>query len=329
MGRCRFSALLVAAMTLAAGVSTLSAQESAADFPSRNIDLIVPFPAGGTADIIARFAAQGVSEAWNRPIVLQNKAGATGAIASEFVANAPGDGYTLLLATSSTHTVNAAFRKDLPFDPVKHFAPVTLFVVVPNVLVINPNKVPVHTVAEFIAHLKANPGKLNFGSSGIGGTSHFAGELFSLMTGTKMTHVPYRGSAPALNDLVAGNIDLVIDNISTVWPQVQQGRLRALGIANPQRSPLAPGVPAIAETVPGYEAVSWNGLVAPIATPEPIVRKLSQAFGAAMRKPDVVKKIEELGSTVAPNTPDEFKTFIDEDLARWVRVARESNLTSK
>ena len=219
-------------------------------------------------------------------MVIQNKAGATGAIGSEYVARATPDGYTLLLATGSTHAVLPAYRTDLPYDTVTSFAPATLVAIIPNMLVVNPKKVPVSTVAELIKYLKEHPGKLNFASSGPGSSLHFAGELFKLMTHTEMTHVAYRGSAPALNDLLTGNVDLIFDNMPVVWPQVQQGNLRALGVASLDRTPLAPDIPAIAETLPGFEAVSWVGIVAPAGTPPTIVDKISQAFGAAVSRPD-------------------------------------------
>jgi tripartite-type tricarboxylate transporter receptor subunit TctC len=323
---------IVAIAIATAAVSWLpaaKAQEAAASYPSKAVEIVVPFAAGGTADIMARFAAKGLAEAWGKPVVVQNKAGATGAIAAEFVARAPADGYTLLFATGSTHTVNPAYRTDLTFHPVTSFTPLARIAVVPNVLVVNPQKVPVNSVAEFIAFLKARPGAINFGSSGSGGASHFAGELFGLMTETKMTHVPYRGTAPAVADLVAGNIDVVIDNISSVWPQVQQGSLRALGIATLQRSPIAPDLPTIAETVPGFEAVSWNGFVGPANMPPAIARKISDAIVAAVKAPDVTKKIEELGASAATSPGPDFAKFVGEDLARWTRVARERNLSSK
>jgi tripartite-type tricarboxylate transporter receptor subunit TctC len=305
----------------------LPAQEQA--YPSRQIEFIVPFPAGGGADVSARMVAQFASESLGQPIVIQNKAGATGAIGSEYVARAAPDGYTLLLATGSTHAVLPAYRNDLPYDTVTSFAPATLVAIIPNMLVVNPKKVPVASIAELIRYLKDNPGKLNFASSGPGSSIHFAGELFKLMTRTEMTHVPYRGSAPALSDLLAGNVDLIFDNMPVVWPQAQQGHLRALGIATLQRSPLAPGVPAIAETLPGFEAVSWVGIVAPAGTPPAIVDKISQAFGAAVLRPDVGSRFKELGFTPAQNKPAEFTQFIKDDRAKWQRVAREANLSAK
>lgn len=328
MPRRSWPMLLVVGGVLA-NAGALTAQESADSFPSKNVEFVVPFAAGGTADVIARLAAQGVSDAWGKSVIVQNRTGATGAIAGAYVAQAPADGYTLLMATGSTHTVNPSFRKDLPFDPIKSFTPLARIVVVANVLVVNPTKVPVKTVGEFIDYLKANPGKLNFGSSGLGSSSHFAGELFALMTRTKMTHVPYRGTAPALADLIAGNIDVLIDNISSVWPQVQQGTLRAIAIASPQRSPIALDLPTIAESLPGFQAVSWNGIVGPMGMPQPIVEKISHAFIAAMKNPQVTKRIEDLGASVATSPPSEFKAFIKEDLDRWSRVARESNIFAK
>jgi tripartite-type tricarboxylate transporter receptor subunit TctC len=315
----------VAAM-LAAGLP-LAAQEQ--QYPSRQIELVVPFPAGGGADVAARMVAQIAGDSLGQPVVIQNKGGATGAIGSEYVARATPDGYTLLLATGSTHAVLPAYRTDLPYDTVTSFAPATLVAMIPNMLVVNPKKVPVASVAELIKYLKDNPGKLNFASSGPGSSIHFAGELFKLMTKTEMTHVSYRGSAPALTDLLAGSVDLIFDNMPVVWPQVQQGNLRALGVATLERTPLAPQVPAIAETLPGFEAVSWVGIVAPSGTPAAIVDKISQAFGAAVLRPEIVSRFQELGYTPTRNTPAAFTQFIRDDRAKWQRVAREANLSAK
>jgi tripartite-type tricarboxylate transporter receptor subunit TctC len=299
-----------------------------ASYPARQIELVVPFPAGGGADVSARMVAQIAGESLGQPIVIQNKGGATGAIGSEYVARATPDGYTILLATGSTHAVLPAYRSDLPYDTVTSFAPATLVAIIPNMLVVS-KKVPAATVAELIAYARANPGKLNYASSGPGSSLHFAGELFKLMTSTDMTHIAYRGSAPALNDLLAGSVDLVFDNMPVVWPQVQQGNLRALGVASRDRTPLAPDVPAIAETLPGFEAVSWVGIVAPAGTPPAIVDKLSQAFGAAVARPDIGSRFKELGFTPARNTPAEFAQFIRDDRAKWQRVAREAKLSAQ
>jgi tripartite-type tricarboxylate transporter receptor subunit TctC len=317
---------VVAFACLAAGAAVLAQEQG---YPTRQIELVVPFPAGGGADVGARMVAQIAGETLGQPIVIQNKAGATGAIGSEYVARATADGYTLLLATGSTHAVLPAYRSDLPYDTVTSFAPATLVAIIPNMLVVNPKKVPVATIAELISYLKAHPGKLNFASSGPGSSIHFAAELFKLMTGTDMTHVAYRGSAPALTDLLAGNVDLIFDNLPVVWPQVQLGHLRALGVASLTRSPLAPEVPAIAEALPGFEAVSWVGIVAPAGTPPAVVDKISQAFGAAAVRPDIGSRFRELGYTPARNTPAEFTQFIRDDRAKWQRVAREAKLSAQ
>lgn len=322
------TSLMVVASVMLGAIEAVDAQDSAAIYPSRPVEFVVPFPAGGTADVLARLIGQAVSENWGQVVVVQNKAGATGALGSEFVARAPADGYMLLMPTGSTHTVLPAFRNDLPYDSDKSFVPVALLATVPNMLVVNPRQISATNTAELIAFLKKNPGKVNFASSGIGGSPHFAGELFKLMSGTNMTHVPYRGSAPALNDLIAGNVQVTIDNLSTVWPQVQQGNLRALGVASPKRTPLAPDVPTIAETLPGYEAVSWNGLMVPANTPPTVVEKISKAFLAAIQRPDIAKRMTEMGLTPTPLGAAEFGKFVKEDRARWERVAREMNLTA-
>jgi tripartite-type tricarboxylate transporter receptor subunit TctC len=309
--------------------ATASAGAQEVTYPTRPIELVVPFPAGGATDVIARLAAQSISEKTGQLVVIQNKAGATGAIGSEYVARATPDGYTLLVATASTHAVLPAYRSDLSYDTVSSFETVTLLATFPNLLVVNPKKVPAHTVAELIALLKSKPGQFNFASSGLGGSVHFAGELFKLMTKTEMLHVPYRGSAPALNDLLAGNVDLVFDNITTVWPQVQQGNLRALGVASLQRSPLVLEVPTIAETVSGFEALSWVGVVTPAKTSPAVLQKIADLFGAAMRHPDLVNRLADLGATATANTPAEFKRFLIEDRAKWQRVSDQANLRAK
>jgi tripartite-type tricarboxylate transporter receptor subunit TctC len=299
------------------------------DYPSRPIELVVPFPAGGATDVIARLAAQIVSERWGQPIVVQNRGGATGAIGGQYVARATPDGYTLLVATASTHAVLPAYRSDLPYNTVDSFETATLLATFPNILVVNPQKIPSKSVAEFIAYLKSHPGKVNFGSSGSGSSVHFAGELFKLMTGTEMQHVPYRGSAPALSDLLAGNVDVMFDNMTDVWPHVQRGALRALGVASLERTPLAPDIPTIAETVPGYEATSWVGIVAPAGTPKPIVEKIAAAFAEAMKSPGVEKRLAEIGGTVATDSPEAFKKFLIEDRAKWQKLAQDAHLSGK
>ena len=327
MSRSKLS-LLVAAALLCGITSSAKAADDAAKYPGMNVELIIPFPAGGTTDVIARLVAQTVSEKWGRPVIVTNKAGATGAIASEYVARAKPDGYTLLVATASTHAVLPAYRSDLRYDTVASFAPATLLATFPNMLVINP-KIPANTVQELVDLLKKRPGELNFASSGVGGSGHFGGELFKLMTKTDMKHVPYRGSAPALNDLIAGNVELTIDNMSTVWPQVKQGTLRALGVASLTRTPLAPDVPAIAETVLGFEVTSWVGVVAPAGTPSAIVEKISKDFAEAVNQPKIVKQLEEFGATSVTDSPAEFGAFIRADREKWKKVAAEAHIIAQ
>ena len=304
------------------------AQDAASDFPSRPVELVVPFAAGGSADTIARMLAQVVSETWPQTVVVQNRAGATGALASEYVLRMPPDGYTIMIDSASTHSVLPAFRTDLSYDTVASFSHITLLVTFPQMMVINPKKVPAQTTAEFIAYLKANPGKANFASSGSGGASHFAGELFRLMSKTEMTHVPYRGNGPALTDLLAGSVDMTIDNMTAVWPQVQQGNLRALGVGGRERTPLAPDVPAIAETLPGYEADSWVALAGPAGMPPQIVAKIAKAFSDAVQRPEIVKRLNEMGGTAKVSTPAELAAFITADRERWREVARAAHLSA-
>ena len=319
-------------LTLMAALSTMALSANAAEddatYPAMNVELIVPFPAGGTTDVIARLVAQTVSEKWGRPVIVTNKAGATGAIASEYVARAKPDGYTLLVATASTHAVLPAYRLDLRYDTVSSFAPATLLATFPNMLVVNP-KIAANTVQQLIDLLKKRPGELNFASSGVGGSGHFGGELFKLLTKTDMKHVPYRGSAPALNDLIAGNVELTIDNMSTVWPQVKQGTLRALGVASLARTPLAPDVPAISETVPGFEVTSWVGVVAPAGTPSSIIEKISRDFAAAVNQPKIAKQLEEFGATSVTDSPSEFGEFIRADREKWKKVAAEARISAE
>lgn len=313
----------------AAGAWGISVAEAQTDYPTRQIEVVVPFPAGGATDVIARMASRIVSQKLGQPIIIQNKAGATGAIGAEYVAKAAPDGYTLLIATASTHAVLPAYRTDLPYDTVTSFSAATLLATFPNLLVVNPQKVPSTTVPEFIEYLKSRPGKINFASSGSGSSVHFAGELFKLMTKTDMQHIPYRGSAPALTDLLAGNVDLVFDNMTTVWPQVQEGRLRALGVASLKRTPLAPEIPAIAETLPGFEATSWVGVVGPAGVAAPILEKISDAFHAAMKDPEIVTRLKALGATAEVNSPAEFREFVQTDRSKWIKLAKDAHIVQE
>ena len=316
----RIQASLCTALLLSCAVPHALAQE----FPTRPVRVIVPFAPGGATDVIARLVAQKLSESWGRAVVIDNRAGATGAIGSELVARAQPDGYTILMGTASTHSVAPAVKPNLGYK-LADYAPASLVATFPNMLVVHPS-IPAKSVPEFIALLKANPGKYNFGSSGPGSSIHLAGELFKLMSGTEMTHVPYSGSAPALNDLLTGRVQCMFDNMTTVWPHVQSGKLRALGVAGRERSATAPDMPAIAETLRGFEANSWVGLLAPAGTPRAVVEKISVEARKAVRARDVAQKLQDLGAVPAGSAPEEFERFIKEDLERWRGVVKRAKI---
>ena len=301
-----------------------AAYSQAAAFPTKAVRWVVPFPAGGATDVIARMVAQKLTSLWGQAVVVDNKPGATGSIGSQIVAKSAPDGYTLLMGTASTHSVAPAVNPGLPYK-LAEFSPVTLVATFPNMLVVHPS-VPAKTVAELIALLKANPGKYNFASSGTGGSVHLAGELFKMMTDTRMTHVPYKGSSQALTDLLSGQVQIEFDNMSTVWPHVQEGRLRALGVASLTRTPIAPDVPAIAEAVPGFEANSWVGTFGPAAMVPALSNKIAQDIKTAVFHPEVVRKLRDLGATASATTPEGFLDFVRKDMERWSKVAKTANV---
>ncbi len=295
------------------------------DFPQHPIKLIVPFPAAGATDAMSRLLAQKLTEIWNQPVVVENKAGATGAVGSVFVAKAPADGYTLLMGTGTTHSVAPAINPNLPYNNIKDFSPVSLVATFPNLLVVHPS-LPVKTVAELITYLKANPGKINFSSTGNGGSVHLAAELFKQSTKTEMTHIPYKGSGEAINDLLSGQVQLTIDNISTVLPHVQTGKLRALGVSSLERSPMAPEIPSISESIPGFEANTWVGLFAPSGTPTQIVQKISTDSQLALKQTAIVQKFRTMGAVSTGNQPDQFSSFIKKDMDRWKNLVQSAGL---
>jgi tripartite-type tricarboxylate transporter receptor subunit TctC len=295
------------------------------DFPQHPIKLIVPFPAAGATDAMSRLLAQKLTELWNQPVVVENKAGATGAVGSVFVAKAPADGYTLLMGTGTTHSVAPAINPNLPYNNIKDFSAVSLVATFPNLLVVHPS-LPVKTVAELITYLKANPGKINFSSTGNGGSVHLAAELFKQSTKTEMTHIPYKGSGEAINDLLSGQVQLTIDNISTVLPHVQTGKLRALGVSSLERSPMAPEIPSISESIPGFEANTWIGLFAPSGTPPQVVQKISTDTQLALKQTAIVQKFRTMGAVSAGNQPDQFVSFIKKDMDRWKNLVQSAGL---
>jgi tripartite-type tricarboxylate transporter receptor subunit TctC len=298
----------------------------AQDYPVRPVKIVVPFPAGGSNDIIARIFAQKLAERSGQTFIVENRGGAGGNIGAESVANAEADGYTLLLTAPPPLTINASLYKKLPFDPAKAFAPVALIASVPIVLVVNPS-VQAKNVGELIALAKAKPGTLNFGSSGIGSTNHLAGELLRSMAGIDIVHVPYRGAAPAMNDLLAGQIPFMFDNMPAVLPQVQGKAINAIAVAGAKRTEALPDVPTVAETLPGFEASSWFGLVAPAKTPAPVRAKLSGELETILKMPDVKKRLAELGAEPGTVFGDAFGQFMTDETAKWGKLVKASGAT--
>jgi tripartite-type tricarboxylate transporter receptor subunit TctC len=284
-------------------------------FPAKAVRWVVPFPPGGATDIIARIVAQKMSESWGHAVVVENRAGAAGAIGSEAVARAAPDGYTILMGTTSTHAVGPAVNTRLPYNHLTDFAPVTLVATFPNVLVAHPSTAG--SLQELIALLKVNPGKYNFGSSGAGSSTHLAGELFKQMTGADINHIPYKGTGPLLNDLMAGHVAFAFDQITAVMSAVQAGRMRALGVASAERSVALPDVPAISEALPGFEATAWVGIFAPARTPADVVAKVQHETQRIVRLPDIAQRLRELGATPVANQPSEFAAFVKQDTEKW------------
>ena len=314
---------VLGAIALAA-TATLPLGAAAQNYPTKPITIVVPFAAGGTTDILARLVGQHLSTELGQPVVVENKAGAGGNIGAAFAAKAAADGHTLFMGTVGTHAINAALYKKLPYDPIKDFAPLTRVAMVPNLLVAHPSQ-PFKTVQEMIAYAKANPGKINFGSPGNGASPHLSGELFKSMTKVDMVHVPYKGSAPAVSDLLGGQISIMFDNLPSVIPHVRGGKLRAIAISTAKRSADLPDVPTIAEAgVPGYEATSWFGLFAPAATPAPVLAKISTALGKVLANAEVKKKIDDQGGEPANETPAQFADFIQKESLKWGKVVKES-----
>jgi len=296
-------------------------------YPTKTIRIIVPYTPAGTTDILARAMGQKFTEAWSQPIIVDNRPGANGNIGTEAAAKAAPDGYTLLMATAGTHGTNPGLYPKLPFDAVKDFAPISLAAVVPNIVVV-ANVLPVKNLKELIAYAKANPGKLTHGSPGQGSTGHLSTELLKSMTGAVMTHVPYKGSAPALQDLVGGQLQVVIDNIPPYLPQVKAGKIRALAVTSAKRSPAAPELPTVEEAgVKGYEASSWFGLAAPAGTPPEIVAKIAAESQRMLQTPDMRERLLGLGAQPVGNTPDEFAKFVRDEIAKWSAVIRNAGVT--
>jgi tripartite-type tricarboxylate transporter receptor subunit TctC len=293
-------------------------------WPSKPIHFVVPYPAGGPVDSVARLLAQKVGERLQQPIIVENKPGAGGNIGADSVAKAPPDGYTILMGAVATHAINPTLYASIPYDAAKDFAPITQVASTPNVLVVHPS-LPVHSVAELVAYARKNPGKLNFGSGSSGSAGHLAGELMKSMAGIDMTHVPYKGAAPAMQDLVAGRLDLMFDNLASAQGQIRAGTVRALAVTTAKRSALAPDIPTIGESgLPGFDIGTWFGVFAPAATPAPIVSRLHDEFAAALASSDVREKMLALGAEPVTSTPKEFAAFIESEARKYARLVKAS-----
>ena len=325
--------LLAGGLTLAAAaaLTLLTPQASHAQdaWPSKPVRIVVPFAPGGTTDLLARAMAPELGKAFGQSFIVENKPGAGGNVGAELVAKSAPDGYTLLMGTVGTHGINKALYGKLPFDPQKDFAPVTLVAGVPNVMVMNTDRAKalnIQSVADFVAYAKANPGKLNMASSGNGTSIHLAGELFKSRTGVFMAHIPYRGSGPALMDLVGGNMDVMFDNLPSAMPHIKAGKLKAFAVTSAQRSSALPELPTIEEAgkLPGFEASSWFGLLAPAGTPATIVNRIQQETAKALATPAIKEKLQSQGAIPSGNTPQEFAKLIDAELAKWAAVVKAS-----
>jgi tripartite-type tricarboxylate transporter receptor subunit TctC len=311
-------AVFVAGSTLVCAQST--------GYPEKPIRIVVAYTPAGATDILARTIGQKMTEAWGQPVIIDNRPGANGNIGTEYAAKSTPDGYTLLMVTAGTHGINPSLYRKLGFDAIRDFAPVSLVAMVPNVFVVN-NAVPAKDLKEFIAYAKANPGKLNYGSPGSGSTAHLSMELFKSMTGIQVVHIPYKGSAGVLADLIGGQIVATMDNMPPYVPQVKAGKIRALAVSPSRRSPALPDVPTVAEAgVPGYDSGAWFGLVAPAHTPADIVNKLSRETARILKLPDVSTRLADLGAEPVGGTPEQFSAHIKAEIAKWAKVIKDANV---
>jgi tripartite-type tricarboxylate transporter receptor subunit TctC len=324
LDRRRFTQTLAASLALPA---TLAANAQSA-WPNKPIRYIVPFAPGGTTDILARVVGEKLGLALGQTIVVENKAGQGGSIGVAELARAAPDGYTLGGGTISSHAINATLYDKLPYDPVTSFEPITMYVTLPNVLVVHPS-VPANNLREMIALLKANPEKYSFGSAGVGTSQHISGELFKTLAGVKMQHVPYRGSGPMIPELLGGTLLVAFDNITTVLQHIKAGKLRALAVTTAQRSGMAPDVPTMAESgLAGYELSSWQAVFAPAGTPKAIVERLYAEIGKILKMPDVVKRLTDLGLDISGMPPAELAALIKADVPRLGKVVKDSGATA-
>lgn len=316
--------VLCAVLTLAA-TPALVPLASAQTYPSKAIRFVTPYGQGGNADILTRVIGDSMSKSMGQPVLVDNRPGGSSTIGTAIAAKAPADGYTILLIASS-HAVNPSlFGNALPYDTVKDFAPVSITGATPILVVVNPG-IAANNIRELVALAKGKPGALNFASSGNGSPAHLAGALLEALGGIKLVHVPYKATAQGTNDTISGQVQMAFPSVSSVLSQVKAGKLRALGITSPKRSQLAPDIPTVAETLPGYQASIWNGVLAPAATPKPIVTRLNAEVVKALTSSDVVAKLTSMGVDIDTSTPEEFAAFIDTEIKKWARVIKEGNI---
>ena len=321
--------LVCGAMLMAMGTMTqaqTTVPGSAQGWPSRPIRFIAPFPPGGGTDINARMIAPRLAQALGQQVIVENRAGAGGMVGTEFVAKSPPDGYNMVIATIGPIAINPSLYTKMPYDPVKDLAPVTITGEVPNGLVVHPT-LPAKTIKELIALAKRRPRELNFGSSGNGAGDHLAGEMLNVMAGIQMTHVPYKGGAPAMVDLLAGNIQLIFATLATGIPYIKSGRVRAVAMASPQRYPLLPDVPTVAEAgVPGYAVTNWAGIFVAAGTPRAIIDRLNSEVVRALNLPEVKGKLLDAGLVAGTNTPEQFAAFIQSETLKWAKVIKQAHI---
>ena len=314
-----FKHWITSALIALAALPNIAAAQA---FPNKQIRIVVPFPPGGATDILARAVAQDLQKGFGQSALVENRPGAGGNLGADLVAKSPGDGYTLLMGTVGTHGINVALYSKMPYDAVKDFAPITLVARVPNVLVVHPS-LPVKSVRDLIDLAKREPGKLNYASSGNGTSIHLSAELFKSMAGVSMLHIPYKGSSPALADLVGGQVGLMFDNLPSALPFIRAGKLRAVAVTSSKRAPVLPELPTIAEAgLPGYEASSWFGILAPASTPRDVVGKLHDAIVKGLATPETSERLASQGAEQVGNTPEQFAVFIREEIDKWGKVVK-------
>jgi tripartite-type tricarboxylate transporter receptor subunit TctC len=316
----------VCALTLWCIAATLTASVRAEDYPARVVKIVVPFPAGGTADIMPRILAEWLSRKWGRSVIIENHTGAGGNIGAELVAKSDPDGYTLLASPPPPLVINQNLYPHLEFDPLQ-FVPIIVMARVPNALVVNPDKIAANNIKDFIAYAQANPGKVTDATQGNGTTSQLTSEMFQMTAHVKLQNVPYRGSAPALNDLVAGSVDCMFDNLGVSLQLVKAGKLKLIAVASPQRMTSLPDVPAIAETLPGFESVTWYAVAAPPRTPAAIIEKVNAGINQALRDSEVRKRLAELSAEPVGGTPEETADYLKRESERWKNVITAAHVT--